>query len=78
MDDLKRDCLDQNGNIFYSYYQSILPELLKINPDFIGISIGDYSQLVGGLTLAKLLKQNSKAHINIGGNLFGNIPMAHR
>ena len=71
LDDLKRDCLDQNGNIIYNYYQSILPEILKTDYDYIGISLGDYTQLVGGLTLAKLLKERTTAHINIGGNLFG-------
>jgi len=64
-------CQDKDGNIFYKFYEEIIEGIKAQNADFIGISIGDYTQLAPGLTLALLLKQHTKAHINIGGNLFG-------
>ncbi len=75
---LKDQCLNRDGNIFHQFYESLLPLLLKERPQFIGISLGDYSQLVPGLTLTMLLKKAVKEsgtayqpHICIGGNLFG-------
>lgn len=71
INELKSTCADRDGNIFYTYYEMILPELTKSNPEFIGISLGDYTQLIPALTLAMMLKKVTKAHISIGGNLFG-------
>jgi anaerobic magnesium-protoporphyrin IX monomethyl ester cyclase len=78
VDTLKSNCENREGNIFYQFYESIIPDLLKDDPEFIGVSLGDYSQLVPGLTLTMLLKKairesgNRKGpHICIGGNLFG-------
>lgn len=68
---LKQACENVDGNVFYGFYEKLIPDLLKDNPEFIGISVGDYSQLLPGLTLAMLLKKASRAHICIGGNLFG-------
>jgi len=68
---LHAHCENTAGNIFHQVFSDMLPDLLKNDPEFIGISIGDYSQLLAGLTLAMLLKRNSKAHICIGGNLLG-------
>jgi len=71
IEELKFTCNDKDGNIFYTYYEMILPQLLKSNPEFIGISLGDYTQLIPALTLAMMLKKKTKAHVSIGGNLFG-------
>lgn len=71
IENLREDCETLRGNIFRSFYQEKIAELLKDNPQFIGISIGDYSQLLPGLTLAMMLRRVTKAHISIGGNLFG-------
>lgn len=68
---LVEDCESAQGNIFRSFFESRIEALLKDAPQFIGISIGDYSQLLPGLTLAMLLKKATKACICIGGNLFG-------
>ena len=46
----------------------ILDNIKSKNPDYIGISINSSSQVIPGLTLANMLKTNSNAHINIGGN----------
>lgn len=71
VDSLRDHCENMAGNIFHSFFIKLLPDLLAGDPKFIGISLGDYSQLLAGLTLARLLKQNSQAHVCIGGNLFG-------
>lgn len=71
INELKINCTDKYGNIFYTYFEMILPKLLSQNPEFIGISLGDYTQLIPALTLSMMLKKATKAHILIGGNLFG-------
>lgn len=71
VESLREDCENCKGNIFRSFFEAKIDDLLKDNPQFIGISIGDYSQLLPGLTLAMILKKATNAHICIGGNLFG-------
>ena len=71
LESIKFDCFDRDGNIFQHFYERVLPDLLKTEYDYIGISLGDYTQLIPALTLGMLLKKHTKAHINIGGNLFG-------
>jgi len=62
---------DRNENPFISYYEVVLPALIDINPRVIGVSINAFSQVVGGLTLAKLLKSHMPdTHISLGGNFF--------
>jgi len=65
--------VDESKNIFYKFYEDIIPEMIEKNPDYIGISICAQSQLLPGLTLAMLLKQKTKAHINIGGSYFSRL-----
>lgn len=64
---------DKNTNMFFDYYDKILPKIKEKNPDYIGISINSSSQIVAGLTLSNLLKNHTNAHINIGGNFFGRV-----
>lgn len=71
IESLQEHCQNVAGNVFHGFFTRLLPDLLADKPQFIGISLGDYSQLLGGLTLAMLLKQATDAHICIGGNLFG-------
>ncbi len=67
-DDIKLQANDPDLNMFVEYFDK------KINAedfekyDVIGISIFDLSQIVPGLTLAKYLKERTKAHITLGGN----------
>jgi len=70
---IKEHCLDRKTNMFYEFYERIIPGLLAENPDFIAISINSSSQIVPGLTLAMLLKAKKKCHVNIGGNFWGRI-----
>ncbi len=71
VESLREDCENAKGNIFRGFFAPRLAGLLRDDPRFIGISIGDYSQLLPGLTLAMMLKEATDAHVCIGGNLFG-------
>ena len=68
-----KEFLSESKNIFYKFYENIVPEIIKKNPDYIGLSICAQSQLLPGLTLAMLLKQKTNAHINIGGSYISKI-----
>ncbi|OGI01613.1 MAG: hypothetical protein A2Y25_05585 [Candidatus Melainabacteria bacterium GWF2_37_15] len=73
MDSIKECCFDKSTNMFYEFYDGIVPSLLEDSPDMIAISINSSTQIVPGLTLAMLLKEKTSAHINIGGNFFGRV-----
>lgn len=64
---------DKNTNMFIDYYKKILPKIKEANPQYIGIAINASSQMVAGLTLANMLKKETNAHVNIGGNFFGRV-----
>lgn len=58
-------------NPFIDFYRMLLPSIESLRPKVVGISINAPSQIVGGLTLAKLLKETlTESHISIGGNFF--------
>ncbi len=63
---------DREENLFIDYFEKrTVPEILENNPDLVGISIINTSQLIPGITLANLIKQaDEKIHINIGGSVF--------
>lgn len=69
-EDIKYYVFDKDTNIFIDFYQDILPKIKEKNADYIGIAINASSQIIPGLTLANLLKKETNAHINIGGNYF--------
>ncbi|MBQ8475534.1 radical SAM protein [bacterium] len=64
---------DKNSNIFINFFESRINDIIQKNPNFIGISLNSSSQIISGLTLSKMLKERTNAHINIGGNFFGRI-----
>ena len=72
-ENIKYYVFDETTNIFKDYFYSILERIKAENADYIGISINSSSQIVAGLTLANILKQHTKAYINIGGNHFGRV-----
>ena len=51
----------------------MLEQIKAHNADYIGISINSSSQIIAGLTLAHMLKKETNAHIDIGGNHFGRV-----
>ncbi|MDR4507497.1 MAG: B12-binding domain-containing radical SAM protein [Candidatus Brocadiaceae bacterium] len=70
--DIFRALDDEEENIFLDLYQShIISSLLDFLPDVVGISITSTSQIIPGLTLARLVKKHNKGiHITIGGSVF--------
>lgn len=70
---IKYYVFDENSNIFKGYFSLIFDRILAEKADYIGISINSSSQIIAGLTLANMLKTQTKAHINIGGNHFGRV-----
>ncbi len=67
-DDIKTQCYDRSLNMFIDYYEEKLEEMSFDEYSLIGISICDLSQVVPGLTLARMLKERCSAHITLGGN----------
>lgn len=70
---IKYYVFDKSTNIFINYFKSMLDEIKNQNAQYIGISINSSSQIVAGLTLANMLKNETSAHISIGGNHFGRV-----
>ena len=70
---IKYYVFDDNSNIFSGYFSSMLEQIKAHNADYIGISINSSSQIIAGLTLAHMLKKETNAHIDIGGNHFGRV-----
>src|SRR3990167_8823437 len=61
---------DEEENIFLDLYKKhILSSILESTPDLVGISITNTSQIIPGLTLARLIKnQHKESHITVGGD----------
>lgn len=70
---IKYNVFSKSTNIFIDFYKKWLPKIQRKKPKYIGISINSTSQIIPGLTLANLLKENTNAHISIGGNYFSRI-----
>lgn len=66
--DVDYQCKHADVNMFLPYFEEKLKTLDLSEYDFIGLSVTDLSQLVPGLTLARLLKKYTNAKICIGGN----------
>ena len=61
-------CREPKLNMFVPYFEKKLAAYDFSSYDLIGISVTDLSQVVPGLTLAKMLKQQVRAKICLGGN----------
>lgn len=64
---------EPSKNVYHEFYEEIIPEIIEKDYDFITVSIASSSQILGGLSLAKMLKSRTNAHVNIGGNFIGRI-----
>ena len=70
LSDLKKAVLDDEANLFgHLYDQYVLPRISQLNPQFIGISILNYQQIIPGLTISHRLMQRGW-QVFIGGTLF--------
>ena len=70
---IKYYVFDRDTNMFIDYFKSKLHYIKEIGAKYVGISINSSSQIIPGLTLANMLKNELDAHINIGGNFFGRV-----
>ncbi len=66
--DVDFQCKSPGVNMFLPYFEEKLKTVDLSSYDFIGLSVTDLSQIVPGLTLARLLKKYTDAKICIGGN----------
>ncbi len=65
---------DAPNNMFYAFFEEQIPSLLAEQADTVGISINSFSQVLPGLTLARLLKIAAPdLHVSIGGNFFSRL-----
>jgi anaerobic magnesium-protoporphyrin IX monomethyl ester cyclase len=60
---------DREHNIFIELFEEmVLPDVVREDPDVVGISIPCVNQIIAGMTLAHLVKQSrARAHVTIGG-----------
>lgn len=63
---------DEEENLFLEFFREhLLSSILDTRPDIVGISITSTSQLLPGLTLARLIKGTKPdVHITVGGSIF--------
>ena len=65
---IKEMSFDKENNIFVSFFEEVIKEIKKEKFDFIGITIPFPGTIIPAFTLARLLKDKTKAHITLGGN----------
>lgn len=67
-EDIKLQCTNPEINMFVDYFDKKIKAEDFSDYSIIGISICDLSQVIPGLTAAKILKERTNAHITLGGN----------
>jgi radical SAM superfamily enzyme YgiQ (UPF0313 family) len=74
-DSIIKHASDKRNNMFFEFFEKKIPGLLKEKADLYSVSINSFSQVLPGLTLARLLKRLAPAgtYINVGGNFFGRL-----
>ncbi len=84
LDEIVKHCSSLPGNPYAPFFKTRVEELAAKAPDLFAISIGSFSQVLPGLTLASMLKRRldanrredangdnlGRSHISIGGNFF--------
>ena len=68
--DIKSETENKDINPFLEYFEQIADNIIDEDTEFIGISASFDRQIMPALTLAKILKKKTKAHISLGGNVF--------
>ena len=63
---------DEAQNPYLDLYRRFfLPDFTQDTPDFVGVSITATSQIIPGLTLCSLIKQQfPQVHVTVGGSIF--------
>ena len=68
--DTLNNFFENNLLCYKEFYEKEADEILKLNPDVIGVSINHDNQLVPGLYFCYILKKKTKCHINVGGSFY--------
>lgn len=68
--DIKSETENKDINPFLEYFEGVIDSIIDEDTEFVGISASFDRQIMPALTLAKILKQKTKAHISLGGNVF--------
>ena len=60
---------DEQHNMFLGIFRrGVLPDIVREQPDIVGISIPTEGQMLAGMTLAHLIKQSGlSCHVTVGG-----------
>ena len=63
---------DESQNPYLDLYRRFfLPGFSQAPPDFVGVSITATSQIIPGLTLCRLIKEQfPQVHVTVGGSIF--------
>lgn len=65
---------DSWGNPFLLWMRQRVPQILSQPCSLLAVSLNSFSQVLAGLTLARLLKQMApEVHLTLGGNFFGRV-----
>ena len=67
-ENIDRLCGDRTYNMFLPFFEEAAAQIAKKEYDGVCISVPDLSQIVGGFTLARILKQSTGAKVYLGGN----------
>ncbi len=82
--DILKAVNDEKQNPYIDLYQRFfLPDLEQDTPEFVGVSITATSQIIPGLTLCRMIKeQYPETHVTVGGSIFtrlvDNLRRCHR
>ncbi len=82
--DISKALRDQTQNPYLDLYRRFfLPDFAHETPDFVGVSITATSQIIPGLTLCRLIKEQfPEVHVTVGGSIFtrlvDNLRRCHR
>jgi len=70
--DIMKAIHDETQNPYLDLYRRFfLPGFTKDTPDFVGVSITATSQIIPGLTLCRLIKEQfPQVHVTVGGSIF--------
>ncbi len=67
-ENIDHQCKNEATNMFIEYFNELAADESLAQYDYIGISVPDLSQLIPGFTLARILKEKTRAKVSIGGN----------
>lgn len=72
---LEKATSDTWTNMFLLFLREKTRDIVAMDPAVVAISINSFSQVLPGLTLARLLREQARGrfHVSLGGNFFGRL-----